>query len=91
MQNHLFSRHGRTCKEMCVKILRTCEKTTRQLYKVATPCMDDHQFKDDNESVGGLSTVCSHIVLMCLYLALFGSFDIFMVLCITLFVRSQNV
>ena len=22
-------------------------KTTQQLYKVATPCMDDHQFKEE--------------------------------------------
>ena len=80
--------HAKKC------VWRYCEfskKTTRQLYKVATPCLDDHQFKDDNESVGGLSTVCSHIVLICLYLARIGSFDFWMVLCITLFVRSQNV
>ena len=32
-------------------------KTTQQSYKVATPCLDDHHFKDDeNESVGELST-----------------------------------
>ena len=33
---------------------RYCElanKTTQQLYKVATPCMDDHQFQEEeNES-----------------------------------------
>ena len=41
--------------------------------KVATPCMDDHQFqKAFIESVGELSTVCSQIVLKCLYLARFG-------------------
>ena len=51
---------------------RDCElanKTTQKLYKVATPCLDDHQFKEEeNESVGELSTVCSQIVLKCLYL-----------------------
>ena len=32
--------------------------------------MDDHQFdEEENESVGGLSTVCSQNVLKCLYLA----------------------
>ena len=32
-------------------------KTTQQLDKVATPCMDYHQFEEEeNESVGGLST-----------------------------------
>ena len=51
----------------------SCElanKTTQQLYKVAMSCMDDHQFKEEeNESVGGLSTVCSQIVLKSLYCA----------------------
>ena len=45
--------------------------------KSQTPCMDNHQFKEEeNESVGGLSTVCSQIVLICLYLARFGRPDI---------------
>ena len=41
--------------------------------------MNNHQFKEDeeNESVGALSTVCSHIVLKCLYLARVGRLDIF--------------
>ena len=60
--------HAKKCVE------RYCElanKTTEQLFKVATPCMDDHQFKEEeNGSVGELSTVCSHMVLKCLYLAL---------------------
>ena len=35
--------------------------------------MDDHQLKkEENESVEELSTVCSHIVLKCLYLARIG-------------------
>ena len=38
----------------CVE--RYCElanKTTQQLYKVSTPCLDDHQFKEEElESVG---------------------------------------
>ena len=59
---------------------RYCEfanKTTQQLHKVATPCMDDHQFKEEeNESVGELSTVCSQVVLKCLYLARIGRPDI---------------
>ena len=38
-------------------------KTTQQLHKVATPCMDDHEFKEEEiETVGELSTVCSQIV-----------------------------
>ena len=51
-------------------------KTTEQLYKVATPCMDDHQFEEENGSVGELSTVCSQIVLKCLFLARIGRPDI---------------
>ena len=39
--------------------------------------MDNHQFKEEeNESVGELSTVCSQMVLKCLYLARIGRPDI---------------
>ena len=38
--------------------------------------MDDHQFKEENGSAGELSTVCSHIVLKCAYLARIGRPDI---------------
>ena len=39
-------------------------KTTQQLYKVSTPCIDDHHFKEEEmTSVGELSQVCSPIVL----------------------------
>ena len=66
--------HAKKCAD------RNCQlanKTTQQLYRVATPCMDDHQFKEEeNESVGEFCTVCSQIVLKCLYLALFGRPDI---------------
>ena len=53
-------------------------RTTQQLYKVSTPCIDDHQFKEEEElkSVGDLSDVCSQIVLKCLYLARSGRPDI---------------
>ena len=55
----------------CVK--RYCElanKTTQHLYKVSTPCIDDHHFKEEEmKSLGELSQVCSQIVLKCLYLA----------------------
>ena len=59
--------HAKKCVE------RYCElanKTTQQLYKVSTPCIDDHHFK------GELSQVCSPIVLKCLYLARIGRLDI---------------
>ena len=49
----------------CVE--RYCElanETTQQLYKVSTPCIDDHHFKEEEiNSVGELSQICSQIVL----------------------------
>ena len=52
-------------------------KTIQQLYKVATPCLDDHQFKEEElGSVGELSKVCSQNVLTCLFLARTGRPDI---------------
>ena len=51
----------------CVE--RYCElahKTTQQLYKISTPCIDDHHFKEEElKSVGELSQICSQIVLKC--------------------------
>ena len=58
--------HAKKCVE------RHCElanKTTQQLHKVSTPCIDAHQFKKEElKSVGELSEVCSQNVLKCLYL-----------------------
>ena len=55
--------HAKKCVE------RYCElanKTTQQLYKVSTPCIDDHHFKEEEtKSVGELSSTCSQIVLKC--------------------------
>ena len=66
--------HAKKCVE------RYCElanKTTQQLYKVSTPCIDDHHFKEEEtKSVGELSTTCSQMVLKCLYLARIGRPDI---------------
>ena len=66
--------HAKKCVE------RYCElanKTTQQLYKVSTPGIDDHHFKEEEmKSVGELSHVCSQIVLKCLYLARIGRPDI---------------
>ena len=69
--------HGWSCKEVCGTILWVAKKTTQQLYKVSTPCIDDHRFKEEElKSVGQLSKVCSQIVLNCLYLARIGRLDI---------------
>ena len=62
----------------CVE--RYCElanRTTQQLYKVSTPCIDDHHNKEEElKSVRELSQVCSQIVLKCLYLARIGRPDV---------------
>ena len=67
--------HAKKCVE------RYCElanKTTQQFFKVATPCIDDHQFfkEEDMGSAGELSNACAQIVLKCLYLARIGRPDI---------------
>ena len=66
--------HAKKCVE------RNCElanKTTQQLYKVSTPCLDDHHFKEEElKSVVELSKVCSQIVLKCENLARIGGPDI---------------
>ena len=56
---------------------KLANKTTQQLHKVATPCIDDHQFTEEEmKSVGELSKVCSQIVLKLLYLMCIGRPDI---------------
>ena len=66
--------HAKQCVE------RYCElanKTTQQLHKVSTPCIDDHHVKEEElKSVGELSKECSQIVLKCLYSARIGRPDI---------------
>ena len=59
-------------------ICELATKTTQQLYKVSTPCIDDHHFKEEEEtkSVGELSNTCSQIVLKCYNLARIGRLDI---------------
>ena len=62
----------------CVQRYRElANRTTQQLYKVSTPCIDDHHFKEEElKSLGELSKVCSQIVLKCLYLVRIGRPDI---------------
>ena len=53
--------HAKKCVD---RYYEFANKTTQQLSKVATSCMDDRQFKEEeHETVGELSTVCSQIVL----------------------------
>ena len=65
--------HAKKCVE------RYCEhanKTTQHFYSVATPCLDDHHFKEEeNGLVVELSTFCSQTVLKYLYLARIGRPD----------------
>ena len=52
---HVVPRCETSCQEVCVE--RYCElanKTTQQLYKVSTPCIDDHQPKEEIEIRGRL-------------------------------------
>ena len=66
--------HAKKCVERYGEL---ANKTTRQLYKVSTPCIDDHHFKvEELRSVGELSQVCFQMVLKCLYLARIGRPDI---------------
>ena len=61
----------------CVERYCELEKKTQQFYKVSTPCIDDHHFKEEElKTVGDLSKVCSQMVLKCLYLARIGRPDI---------------
>ena len=53
--------HAKKCgKRFC----ELANKAIEQLYKVSTPCIDDHELrKEALKSVGELSDVCSQIVL----------------------------
>ena len=70
----IWKGHAKKCVERYGEL---ANKTTQQLYKVSTPCIDDHHFKEEEmKSVGELSHVCSQIVLKCVYLARIGRPDI---------------
>ena len=52
-------------------------KNTEQLFRVSTPCVDNHHVREEeSESVEESSNVCSCIVLICLYLGRIGRHDI---------------
>ena len=68
---------GGRAKECVERYCELANKTVEQLYEVPTQRLDDHQFeKEELETVGDLSKVCSPIVLKCLYLARIGRPDI---------------
>ena len=65
--------HAKKCVE---RFCDLANKTTQQLYKISTPFIDDHHFKEEMKSIGELLQVCSLIVLKCLNLARIGRPDI---------------
>ena len=59
--------HAQKSVERCCEL---ANKQTKQLYKVSSLFLDDlHLKKEELESVGELSKVCSQIVSKCLYLS----------------------
>ena len=69
-------RHGSAYQKCVERYCELANQKVEQLYKVSNPCLNDHQFlQEELESVEELSEVCSHIVL-CLYLARMGRPDI---------------
>ena len=69
--------YGRSYQECVERYCELANKTPQQLYKVSTPCIDDHHFKEEEmKFVGELSQVCSQIVLKFLYLPRIGRRDI---------------
>ena len=72
--SHDMEGHSKNCAE------RYCElanKKTEQLHTDSPLCLDDHNFKKEElETVGDLSVVCSQVVLKCLYLVRIGRPDI---------------
>ena len=72
--SHDMEGHAKKCVERYSEL---AIRTTQQLYKVSTPCINDHHFKEEElKSVGELSKVCSQMDLKCLYLARIGRPDI---------------
>ena len=66
--------HARKCVERYSEL---ANMKVEQFYRVSSPCLDDHQFQQEElESVGELSQVCSQSVLKFLYLARIGRPDI---------------
>ena len=66
--------HAQKCVE---RYSEMANKKTEQLYKISSLCLNDHHFKKEElESVGELSNVCSQFFLKCLHLARIGRPDI---------------
>ena len=60
-RSYYMEGHAKKCVE---RYCKSANKTTQQLNKVSTPCIDDHHFKEEElKFVGEVSKVCSQIVL----------------------------
>ena len=71
--SHDTEGHAKKCVEGYCELVN---ETIQQLYYVATPCMDDHQFKEEEE----IGSVCSRIVLKCLFLCQHSLYAVYGVL-----------
>ena len=72
--SHDMECHAQKCGERYCELANTKKE---QMYKVSTPCLNDHNFKKEElEAVAELSNMCSQMVLKCLYLSRIGRPDI---------------
>ena len=46
--SHEMESHAKKCVERCCEL---ANETTQHLHKVATPCVDDHQFKEEEKDL----------------------------------------
>ena len=68
--------HGSVCEEIRGKTLGIGKQERITFFKVSTPRLNDHRFKEDElVIVGELPTVCSQLGLRCLYEARIGAPD----------------
>ena len=59
---------GHALKKCVERYCELANKKVEQVYEVSSPCLDDHQFmQEELESAGEFCEVCSQIVLKCLY------------------------
>ena len=68
---------GRSCKKCVERYCELANTTTQQLYKVSTPCNDDHQFKEEKWDLSENCHKFAHKLFKCMYLARIGKPDIF--------------
>ena len=81
--------HAKKCVE---RYFELANKTTQQLHKVSTPCIDDHQFKEEElESVGDVVKLSAFKLSWNIYIWHVSKVLIFHGQSTNLHVRSQNL